>query len=78
MTKAEILEALSKLSPEDREDIRARLNELDDAAWSDDEKLTGPEKAIIEARLDEYERNPEAGSSWEEVKARTLARLQPK
>jgi hypothetical protein len=36
---------VSKLSPEDREDIRARLNELDDAAWSDDEKLTGPEKA---------------------------------
>jgi plasmid stabilization system protein ParE len=33
------------------------------------------EKAIIEARLDEYDQNPETDSSWEEAKARVLAGL---
>jgi putative addiction module component (TIGR02574 family) len=36
------------------------------------------EKAIIEARLEEYDRNPETGSSWEEAKARILAGLRAK
>jgi hypothetical protein len=31
--------------------------------------LTEQEKAIIEARLEEYENNPEVGCSWEEAKA---------
>ena len=75
MSKAEILEALPKLSPEEREEIRAKLNELDQAEWLDDGELSEREKAIIEARLQEYERNPEAGLSWEEVKARIMDRL---
>ena len=65
MIKAEILEALPKLNAEERREIRAKLNELD----------SEQEKAIIEARLDEYDRNPEVGSSWEEAKARILAGL---
>jgi hypothetical protein len=36
------------------------------------------EKAIIEARLDEYDRNSEVGSSGEEAKARILAGLHAK
>jgi putative addiction module component (TIGR02574 family) len=40
--------------------------------------LTEQEKEIIEARLDEYDKNPEAGSSWEAAKARILARLHTK
>jgi hypothetical protein len=65
MIKAEILEAPPKLNAEERREIRAKLNELD----------SEQEKAIIEARLDEYDRNPEVGSSWEEAKARILAGL---
>jgi putative addiction module component (TIGR02574 family) len=78
MVKTEILEALPKLSPEERREIRAKLNELDGAEWLDEGELTEQEKAIIERRLDEYERNPEAGSSWEEARARIVARLHAK
>jgi putative addiction module component (TIGR02574 family) len=51
------------------------LNELDSETWFDNGELSEQEKAIIEARLDEYDRNPEAFSSWEEAKARILAGL---
>ena len=78
MIKAEILEALPKLSPEERREIRAKLNELDTEEWFDNGELSEQEKAIIEARLDEYDKNPEDGSSWEEAKARVLAGLHAK
>jgi hypothetical protein len=75
MIKAEILEALPKLNAEERREIRAKLNELESETWFDNGELSEQEKAIIEARLDEYDRNPETGSSWEETKARILAGL---
>jgi putative addiction module component (TIGR02574 family) len=75
MIKAEILEALPKLNAEERREIRAKLNELDGETSFDNGELSEQEKAIIEARLDEYDRNPEVGSSWEEVKARILSGL---
>jgi putative addiction module component (TIGR02574 family) len=78
MIKAEILGALPKLSAEERREIRAKLNDLDNEAWFDNGELSEREKAIIEARLDEYDQNPESGSSWEEAKARVLAGLQAK
>jgi len=60
MIKAEILEALPKLSAEERREIRAKLNELDNEAVFDNGELSGQEKAIIEARLDEYDSAPRA------------------
>ena len=78
MIKAEILEALPKLNAEERREIRAKLNELDSETWFDNGELNEQEKATIEARLDEYDRNPEVGSSWEEAKARVLAGLHAK
>ena len=75
MSKAEILEALPKLSPEERQEIRAKLKELDGEEWLDHGELSQEEKATVEARLDEYDRNPEAGSSWDEAKARIRAGL---
>ena len=75
MSKAEILEALPKLSPEERQEIRAKLKELDGEEWLDHGELSEDEKAIIEARLDEYDRRPEAGSSWDEAKACIMAGL---
>jgi putative addiction module component (TIGR02574 family) len=77
MIKVEILEALPKLSVEERQEIRAKLNELDNESC-DNGEISEREKAIIEARLDEYDQNPETGSSWEEAKARVLARLHSK
>jgi hypothetical protein len=78
MIKVEILEALPELSPEERREIRAKLNELDDEACPDDGEISEREKAIIEARLDEYDQSPETDSSWEEAKARVLAGLHAK
>jgi putative addiction module component (TIGR02574 family) len=76
MSKVEILQELPKLTPEERKEIRLKLAELDDAQWlDDDDPLTEPEKALLEARLAAYEKDPDAGSSWEEVEARIRARL---
>jgi hypothetical protein len=78
MVKVEILEALPKLSPEERQEIRAKLNELDNESWSDNGEISEREKAIIEARLDQYDQNPETGASREEAIARVLVRLHSK
>jgi hypothetical protein len=72
MSKADILEQLPNLKPEERQEIRAKLNELDGmsgGAWANDE-LTDAEKSILDRELVEYQKNPEAGSAWEEIEAR--------
>jgi len=76
MSKAEILAELPKLAPEDRAEIQAKIEELAGDGWLEaDDPLSDEEKALLEARLAEYEKNPDAGSSWEEVEARLRARL---
>ena len=76
MSKVEILQELPKLTPEERKEIRLKLAELDDNNWlDDDDPLTDSEKALLEARLAAYEKDPDAGGSWEEVEARIRARL---
>ncbi len=64
MSKIEILEELSKLTPADRREIAAKLRELENG------EFTGEEKALLDRELAEYEANPEAGSTWDEVEAR--------
>ena len=81
MSKTEILEELPKLTKTEREEICLRLAELDSEDWLDDEDpLTVHEKALLEARLAVYEKDPDAGSPWEEVEGRIRTRLsrQPK
>ena len=76
MSKTEILEELSKLTKTERHEIRLKLAELDSADWFDDEEpLTVQEKALLEARLAAYAKDPDAGSTWEEVEGRIRARL---
>ncbi len=76
MSKAEILEALQQLTAEDRQEIRQKLNEIDGVEWLDGENpLSDDDKALLEVRLAEYERDPDAGTSWEEVEARIQARI---
>lgn len=60
MSKTVILEELLKLPPEELEEIRLRLAELDgsDRIYSDD-PLTDNEKALLEARLHDLEKHPE-------------------
>ena len=76
MSKTEILEELPKLTKTERQEIRLKLAELDGEDWLiDDEPLTAEEKALLEARLAAYEKDPDAGSSWEEVESRIRGRL---
>lgn len=76
MSKVEILEELTKLTLAEREEIRLKLTEIDGEKWLDaDDPLTDAEKALLDARLAAYEKDPDAGSSWEEVETRIRARL---
>ena len=76
MSKSQILAELPKLAPEERKEVRARLAELDDDGWLDaNDPLTNAEKALLNARLAAYEKDPDAGSSWEEVESRIRAKL---
>ena len=76
MSKTKILEELPKLIRKERQEIRLRLAELDSDDWVDDEEpLTVHEKALLEARLAAYAREPDVGSNWKECEDRILARL---
>jgi putative addiction module component (TIGR02574 family) len=77
MSKTEILVELPRLTPEDRREIWIRLNELDGPInddWTGCD-LSSEEKALIEARLDECEANPQAFIPWKEAEARLKARF---
>ena len=76
MSKIEILEELPKLTKPERQEIRLRLAELDTDEWLDDEDpLTVHERRVLEARLAAYTKEPDAGSTWEEVEDRIRTRL---
>ena len=76
MSKTEILEELPELTKMERQEIRLRLAELDSEDWLDDaDPLTVHEKALLEARLAAYAKDPDAGSTWKEVEGRIRARL---
>jgi hypothetical protein len=76
MSKADILAELPKLTPAERQEVRLKLARLDGEDWLDaGEPLTDAEKALLDARLATYEKDPDAGNSWEEVEARIRARL---
>ena len=76
MSKTELLEELPKLTKTERQEIRVRLAQLDSEDWLDDEEpLTDHEKAILDARLAAYAKDPDAGSTWEELEGRIRTRL---
>ena len=70
MSKADILQELPKLRPEDRQEILFRIGELEERDLLNGTGPTAEEKALLDRELEEYRRNPEAGSGWEEVEAR--------
>src|SRR5439155_7823995 len=73
MSKTEILQELPRLTPEERQEVRLRIAELDLEDWLDEGVLTDTEKALIEERFREMEANPQTSIPWEEAKARLLA-----
>jgi putative addiction module component (TIGR02574 family) len=56
----------AKLSKE----TSTKVNDPDNPAWTEDMLGSPMLKAELEARLAEFERNPDAGYSWDQVKAR--------
>lgn len=70
MSKAELLEEFTKLTPAER-------SELWDALWTLEERdLLGvgtptiEEKRMLDQEMDDYQKNPHAGSPWSDVEAR--------
>ena len=68
----ELLPEVQKLSPEDKLAVAAELFE-EAADWSS-EAPDAELLAVLNERLAEYRANPEAASSWSDVKARILRR----
>jgi putative addiction module component (TIGR02574 family) len=76
MSKAEILQELPRLAKKERFEIRVKLAKMDNDGWLDeDDPLSDVDKALLTERLAAYEKQPDAGSSWDEVEARIRARL---
>ena len=75
MRKSEIIAELPQLSPEDRAEVQAKLDELAADAWQDRGELSDADRQALDAALAAYADSPDAGSSWDEVKARVQARL---
>jgi len=78
MSKAEILEELPKLMPEERQELLEKICQLDrlpEDEWLHASELTDADKALLDTRLASYAADPDAGSTWEEVEARIRARL---
>ena len=73
MSKSEILQDLPKLTPEERQEVRLRLAELDHEEWLDEGALTDAEKALIEERFRDLEANLHTSIPWAEAKARLMA-----
>jgi putative addiction module component (TIGR02574 family) len=73
MTKADLTQRALELPLDEQLDLAQTLWEH--ASPSADYTLSDDLKDLLEARLLEARRNPEAGIPWEEVKARLLGRV---
>jgi putative addiction module component (TIGR02574 family) len=76
MSKMEILAELPKLDAADRREIFDHLCEMEERDLLNG-GATPEEKALLDRELEEYRRNPEAGATWEEVKARVRKPSRP-
>ena len=70
MSKADILQELPRLGPQDRRDIFERICELEEDDMLRGGEPTAEEKALLDQELADYEQDPTAGSPWREVEAR--------
>jgi hypothetical protein len=70
MSKVEILAELPKLELADRREILDRICEMEERDLLLGSQPTDEEKTLLDRELEEYRRNPEAGSTWNEVEAR--------
>lgn len=72
---ADLLNELLKLTPAERIELAEDLWDSVAANPQDLPPLTAQERAEIDRRLAEHEREPETAVSWEEVRARLIAKF---
>jgi hypothetical protein len=78
MSKLEILAELPKLELADRREILDRIWEMEERdLLNGSGGATAEEKALLDHELEEYRRNPEAGSTWDEVEDRIRKSSRP-
>jgi hypothetical protein len=71
MSKMEILAELPKLAAADRREIFDQLCEMEESYLLKGKATATPdEKVLLDQELEEFQRNPDAGSTWGEVQAR--------
>ena len=71
MSKTEILEQLPKLDSVELREIRDRILQIEEEELlSGRAKPSKEEMKLLDHELEDYSRNPDAGSSWEEVESR--------
>ncbi|MGC4032529.1 MAG: hypothetical protein QM754_12515 [Tepidisphaeraceae bacterium] len=75
MSKTEILAELPRLTPADRAEIQAKLDELAGDAWQDGGELSSADKHALDETLTAYAQSPNLGRSWPEVKAAIQSKL---
>jgi hypothetical protein len=70
MSKAEILQELSKLQPAERGELLERLQELAESDLLAGIGISAEETAFLQREWREFESTREAGCSWSDVAAR--------
>jgi hypothetical protein len=75
MSKAEILAELPHLKPSELAEVQAKIDELVGENWHPQADLTDADKSVLNAALDDYQKTPNAGSTWDGVKARVQSKL---
>jgi hypothetical protein len=71
VSKREILEQLPKLDSGDLREIRDRIWQIEEEELlSGRAKPSDEEKELLDRELEDYARDPNVGSSWEEVESR--------
>ena len=75
MTKAEILAQLPKLKPCELAEAQAKLDELIGDAWLNNGELSDADRSALDSSLADFQKDPDAGSSWNQVKARIEVKL---
>lgn len=75
MSTAEIIEELSKLSADERHEVRVKLAQMDGGEWMDaDDPLSDADKALLEERIADMENHPDKSIPWEDAEARLVKR----
>lgn len=72
MNKTTLLAEIMRLTPEERRELSDELNAT--VAEDEDFILTPEQKAEIDRRIEEHERDPSSAMPWEEVRDRLRAR----